>query len=78
MMHDVVNRSREAQHEWALVPVRKRAAIARRFANLVYLNQPEILDSIQKETRKNRLSAFEEAVDAAQLAHYYGRRGPGY
>ena len=78
MMHDVVNRAREAQREWALVPVRKRAAIARRFSQLVYRNQPEILDSIQKETRKNRLSAFEEAVDAAQLAHYYGRRGPGH
>ena len=78
MMHDVVDRAREAQREWALVPVRKRAAIARRFAYLVYRNQPQILDSIQTETQKNRLSAFEEAVDAAQLAHYYGRRGPGY
>ena len=78
MMHEVVTRAREAQRDWVRVPIRKRAAIARRFANLVYRNQPEILDSIQKETRKNRLSAFEEAVDAAQLAHYYGRRGPGY
>ena len=78
MMRDVVNRAREAQREWALVPVRKRAAIALRFSKLAYRNQPEILDSIQKETRKNRLSAFEEAVDAAQLAHYYGRRGPGH
>ncbi len=77
-MHDVVTRAREAQREWARVPIRKRAAIARRFAQLVYRNQPEILDSIQTETRKNRLSAFEEAVDAAQLAHYYGRRGPGH
>lgn len=78
MMHDVVNRAREAQREWASVPVRKRAAIARRFAQLVYRHQPEILDSIQTETLKNRLSAYEEAVDAAQLAHYYGRRGPGH
>ncbi|MEY4899043.1 MAG: hypothetical protein RL294_854 [Actinomycetota bacterium] len=78
MMHDVVNRAREAQREWALVPIGKRAAIARRFSQLVYRNQPEILDSIQTETQKNRLSAFEEAVDAAQLAHYYGRRGPGH
>jgi succinate-semialdehyde dehydrogenase/glutarate-semialdehyde dehydrogenase len=77
-MHVVVTRAREAQREWARVPIRKRAAIARRFAQLVYRNQPEILDSIQTETRKNRLSAFEEAVDAAQLAHYYGRRGPGH
>ena len=78
MMHEVVTRAREAQRDWVRVPIRKRAAIARRFAQLVYRHQPEILDSIQTETRKNRLSAFEEAVDAAQLAHYYGRRGPGY
>ncbi len=78
MNQDVVARSREAQREWARVPIRKRAAIATRFARLVYRHQPEILDSIQTETRKNRLSAFEEAVDAAQLAHYYGRKGPGH
>ncbi len=78
MIHDVVNKAREAQREWAQVPVRKRAAIALRFASLVYRNQPEILDSIQAETHKNRLSAFEEAVDAAQLSHFYGRRGPGF
>jgi succinate-semialdehyde dehydrogenase/glutarate-semialdehyde dehydrogenase len=78
MMHDVVARAREAQREWELVPIRQRAAIARRFSQLVYRNQSEIMDSIQKETLKNRLSAFEEAVDAAQLAHYYGRRGPNH
>lgn len=77
-MQDVVNLAREAQREWARVPVRQRAAIARKFSQLVYRNQPEILDSIQTETRKNRVSAFEEAVDAAQLAHFYGRRAPRF
>lgn len=37
--------------------------------------QAEILDTIQRETKKNRLSAFEEVLDAAQLTHYYGRHG---
>ncbi len=78
MIHDAVERAREAQSDWALVPVRERAAIARRFSRLVYQHQDEILDTIQAETRKNRLSAFEEAVDAAQLSHFYGRRGPGF
>ena len=77
-MNDVVQRARVAQQEWERVPVRQRAAIARRFSTLVYRNQSEILDSIQTETLKNRLSAFEEAVDAAQLAHYYGRRASGF
>jgi succinate-semialdehyde dehydrogenase/glutarate-semialdehyde dehydrogenase len=77
-IHDEVNRARVAQSSWALVPVRERAAIARRFSRLVYRHQDQILDTIQAETHKNRLSAFEEAVDAAQLAHFYGRRGPGF
>jgi succinate-semialdehyde dehydrogenase/glutarate-semialdehyde dehydrogenase len=77
-VQDAVANAREAQREWALVPVRTRAAIARRFSRLVYQHQDEILDTIQSETHKNRLSAFEEAVDAAQLAHFYGRRGPGF
>lgn len=74
-IHDAVMRAREAQKTWALEPVRRRAQIARRFSILVYRHQDEILDTIQSETLKNRLSAFEEAVDAAQLAHFYGRRG---
>ena len=77
-MREVVNLARSAQREWERVPVRRRTAIARRFSTLVYRNQSEILDSIQRETLKNRLSAFEETVDAAQLAHYYGRRGAGF
>ena len=77
-VQDVVANAREAQREWAFVPVRDRAAIARRFSRLAYQHQDEILDTIQAETHKNRLSAFEEAVDAAQLAHFYGRRGPGF
>lgn len=74
-MHGVVDRARDAQRVWERVPVRERAAIALRFSRLVYRNQDRILDTIQEETLKNRLSAFEEAVDAAQLAHFYGRRG---
>lgn len=31
------------------------------------------MDVIQSETKKNRLSAFEELLDTAQLSHYYGR-----
>ena len=72
---DVVESARKAQREWARVPVGHRMAIARRFSRLVYQHQSEILDTIQLETHKNRLSAFEESVDAAQLAHFYGRRG---
>jgi succinate-semialdehyde dehydrogenase/glutarate-semialdehyde dehydrogenase len=73
MINIAVAKARAAQVEWAKTPVAKRAAIFRRFSKLVLARQVEILDVIQEETKKNRLSAFEELLDTAQLTHYYGR-----
>ena len=73
MINDVVARARVAQSQWAKVPTRERAAIFRRFSKLVLERQAEIMDVLQEETHKNRLSAFEEVLDTAQLCHYYGR-----
>ena len=73
MINSVVHKARLASKSWAAVPVAERADIFRRFSKLVLERQSEILDVIQRETRKNRLSAFEELLDTAQLAHYYGR-----
>jgi len=73
MINTAVAKARVAQKSWAKVPVAKRAAIFRRFSKLVLERQAEILDLIQAETKKNRLSAFEELLDTAQLTHYYGR-----
>lgn len=75
MITETVDRARQAQSAWAATPVRERAAIFRRFSKLVLARQTDILDTIQRETKKNRLSAFEEVLDAAQLTHYYGRLG---
>lgn len=77
MVHDVVAAARSAQRGWSALPARERAAVMIRFSRLVYANQNRILDTIQRETRKNRLSAFEEVADAAQVAHFYGRQGAG-
>ena len=74
MMNNVVASARLAQKEWAKVPVRTRAGIFLRFSKLVLARQDQILDVIQEETKKNRLSAFEELLDTVQLTHYYGRR----
>jgi len=73
MINTAVAKARAAQKNWAQVPVAERAAIFRRFSKLVLARQSEILDVIQEETKKNRLSAFEELLDTAQLTHYYGR-----
>ncbi|MFM2024812.1 MAG: hypothetical protein RLZZ56_825 [Actinomycetota bacterium] len=73
MINNVVANARLAQKEWAKVPVKTRAAIFLRFSKLVLAKQDQILDVIQEETKKNRLSAFEELLDTVQLSHYYGR-----
>jgi succinate-semialdehyde dehydrogenase/glutarate-semialdehyde dehydrogenase len=73
MINDVVAKARKAQVEWAKVPAAKRAAIFLKFSKLVLERQSEIMDVLQAETKKNRLSAFEEVLDTAQLTHYYGR-----
>jgi len=73
MINTAVERARKAQLEWVKVPVATRASIFRKFSKLVLERQAEIMDIIQAETKKNRLSAFEEVLDTAQLTHYYGR-----
>lgn len=73
MINTVVAKARKAQKDWAKVPTSERAAIFRRFSKLVLERQAEIMDVLQDETHKNRLSAFEEILDTAQLTHYYGR-----
>lgn len=73
MINMVVAKARQAQTQWAKVPTRERAAIFRKFSKLVLERQSDIMDVLQEETQKNRLSAFEEVLDTAQLTHYYGR-----
>ncbi|RAJ71815.1 succinate-semialdehyde dehydrogenase/glutarate-semialdehyde dehydrogenase [Streptomyces sp. Amel2xB2] len=72
------HRAREAQREWAALPVRQRAAVLLRFHDLVLRRQDEVLDLIQLETGKTRLHAHEEVQAVAVAARHYGRRGPAY
>ena len=78
MINAAVERARVAQIEWVKTPVSTRAQIFGRFSKLVLEQQARIMDVIQEETKKNRLSAFEEVLDTAQLTHYYSRRAAGY
>ncbi|MBN9105158.1 MAG: aldehyde dehydrogenase family protein [Propionibacteriaceae bacterium] len=55
-----------AQAEWADTPVRERAAVFKRLASLILRDRDRILDSIQDESGKARLNAFEEVMDAAR------------
>lgn len=71
----IVESAREAQREWAEVPVRARAAILRRVGALARERREALMDVVQLESGKNRLSAFEEVMDVALNAAYYARAG---
>ncbi|MER6085129.1 succinic semialdehyde dehydrogenase [Streptomyces sp. NPDC001833] len=71
-------RAREAQREWASLPVRRRAAVLLRFHDILLDRQEEALDLIQVETGKARLHAHEEVQSAAVVARHYGRKAPAY
>ncbi|MBD8078325.1 succinic semialdehyde dehydrogenase [Cellulosimicrobium arenosum] len=72
------DRARSAQRRWARVPVRERADVLLRLADLVLERQSDGLDLVQMESGKSRRSAFEEIGDVAQVARHYGVRGPRY
>lgn len=69
-------RARAAQKEWGAWPVKSRAAVVKRFAELVMRDRQQILDTIQLESGKARVSAFEEVADVAMWASYLVRQGP--
>lgn len=70
-------RARRAQAEWAETPVRRRAVVLRRFADRVHARREEILDVVQAESGKNRMSALDEVLDAMLTARFYADKGPG-
>lgn len=73
-----VERARAAQPAWAALPVRERAAVLRRFGELVLARQSDGLDLIQMESGKSRRSAFEEIADVGIVTRHYAARGPRY
>ncbi|MGO1592448.1 aldehyde dehydrogenase family protein, partial [Ancrocorticia sp.] len=66
-----VRSARSAQRAWSRVAPRERARIIARFARLVLDEEARILNIIQQESGKNRLSAFEEVMDVVRLSAYY-------
>lgn len=70
-------RGRAAQQEWVKRPVRERAAVFTRLGEVILANRDRVLDTIQDETGKSRLSAFEEVMDAARAVRVFARQAPG-
>lgn len=70
--------ARAAQESWASVAPAQRARVLLALHDVVLAEQSDILDLIQLESGKARVSAFEEVADVAQVSRHYGLRGPGY
>lgn len=71
-----IARARQAQAAWELVGVNARARVFRRLAGLILDRRDHILDTIQAETGKARLSAFEEVLDASRAARVFAGSAP--
>ncbi|RBY79546.1 succinic semialdehyde dehydrogenase [Geodermatophilus sp. TF02-6] len=72
-VREAQRRARAAQAEWAARPVADRCRVALRFCDLVVQRRNELMDVLQVETGKARVSAFEEVVDVARSAGYAAR-----
>ena len=72
-----VARARTAQRAWAARPAKARAAVLLRFHDLVLRERETGLDLAQLEAGKARRDAFQEVLDVANVARYYGVRAPG-
>ncbi len=70
---EATGRARAAQTAWAALPLRQRAAVFLRYHDLVLHRQEQLLDVVQAESGKARISAFEELADVAMTARYYAR-----
>ncbi|MBS2961702.1 succinate-semialdehyde dehydrogenase (NADP(+)) [Actinocrinis puniceicyclus] len=71
-------KARAAQPAWAARPVGERAAVLRRLHDLLFDNEPHLLNLVQIETGKARLHAYEELAGAAAALRHYAAAAPGY
>jgi succinate-semialdehyde dehydrogenase/glutarate-semialdehyde dehydrogenase len=72
---DSVLRARRAQQGWRERSFSDRAAIVRRFHDLILDRDIQVLDTIQSETGKTRRDALSELITVAGTARYYLKHG---
>ncbi len=68
------DRARQAQRTWAATPVKQRQAIFKDFHDRVLREREYLMDVVQLETGKNRLSALDEVLDVASNARFYANQ----
>ena len=73
-----IQRARTAQHTWADTPMSERKAIFLRYHDLVLKHQEELLDLLQVEAGKSRLTAVDEVFDVVINSRHYAVRAAKY
>lgn len=68
-------RAASAQKSWADQSFDERAAVVKRYHDLVLDEQDELLDLVQRESGKSRRAAYEEVLDIAITSRYYAYHG---
>jgi succinate-semialdehyde dehydrogenase/glutarate-semialdehyde dehydrogenase len=68
--------AREAQQEWAALPLKERLAVFKRAHTLFIDNAHTTTDLIQAESGKNRRMAIEETCDPVMVMSHYLKRAP--
>ncbi len=71
-----ISRARRIQPRWAALSARRRAEIVARAASLILRDCDRILDVIQDESGKARISAFEEVMDSARGLRVFANSAP--
>jgi succinate-semialdehyde dehydrogenase/glutarate-semialdehyde dehydrogenase len=66
-----IARARRVQADWAAKPLKEKCAIFLKFHDMLLAQQERLLDLVQVETGKARVSALEEVLDTAGTARYY-------
>ncbi len=77
-VEEAFERADRAQTAWADRSVAERAAVFKRYHDLVIDRSEELLDVIQAESGKARRHAYEEVLDVAITSRHYAYRAADY
>jgi succinate-semialdehyde dehydrogenase/glutarate-semialdehyde dehydrogenase len=77
-LDEAARRARAAQSAWAARPIADRAGVLLAFHDYLLDHRDELVDLLQTESGKARLTAVEEVLHVALTARYYGRRAQSY
>ncbi len=74
-VHRLMTRARQAQGDWAALPLRARCAHVRRLREAIYARRQEIAELVTRETGKPRVEAlFADVLVSLDTAGYYAGR----